>query len=61
MVGQKGYFTGKRVTTREGRTYTIGKISGWHGNGEPVYDLIVDGHKVGELGNEFIKKYRKDR
>jgi hypothetical protein len=60
-----GTFTGRwiKVPAFENEV-KIGKISGYHGTGEPVYDLLgdVDGHlkKVGELGNNFIKKYLKN-
>lgn len=57
-----GYYTGKKVSIKD-KTFTIGKISGYRGNGEPVYDLL-DGRngrngKVGEMGNPEIKKNRK--
>ena len=57
---RKGYYTGKLVSTPEIKKARIGKISGWLGTGEPVYDLLdrQTGKKIGELNNNFIKKYR---
>jgi hypothetical protein len=55
-----GYFTGKKVFAPFiNETVEIGKISGYRGNGEPVYDLLKRGTKVGEMGNPEIKKNRK--
>lgn len=57
---QIGYYTGKKVYAPHfGRTLTIGKISGYRGTGEPVYDLMEGGKKIGEMGNPEIKKNRK--
>ena len=56
-----GYYTGKKVySSFKDKMVTIGKISGYRGNGQPVYDLL-DGRngKVGEMGNTEIKKNRK--
>lgn len=60
VMQRKGYYTGKRVFTPFLQKFTIiGKISGYRGNGEPVYDLLVGGEKVGEMGNPEVKKNRK--
>ena len=57
---QKGYYTGKRVyASHFGKIVTIGKISGYRGTGEPVYDLVDGVGKIGEMGNPEIKKNRK--
>ena len=57
---QNGHFTGKRVFAPFlGKTVTIGKISGYRGTGQPVYDLMEYSRKVGEMGNTEIKKNRK--
>jgi hypothetical protein len=68
-TSRKDYFTGKFVTipaknSDNGKEteYLIGNVSGWNGNGVPTYDLLDKDTKVkvGELGNDFIKKYRKN-
>lgn len=57
---RKGYYTGKRVYAKDLKSIAIvGKISGYRGNGQPVYDLLVKDEKVGEMGNPEIKKNRK--
>ena len=57
---QTGHYTGKKgFAPFLGKVVTIGKISGYRGTGEPVYDLMVSGEKVGEMGNPEIKKNRK--
>lgn len=57
---RKGYYTGKRVFAPFLKNFTIiGKISGYRGNGEPVYDLLIKDEKVGEMGNPEVKKNRK--
>lgn len=54
-----GYYTGKKVyASHFNRTVTIGKISGFRGTGEPVYDLMEHNKKIGEMGNPEIKKNR---
>ena len=59
-MAQKGYYTGKRVYAKHfKRKVTIGKISGYRGTGEPVYDLMEGGKKIGEMGNSEIKRMRK--
>ena len=56
---KKGYYTGKKVyASAYKRKLTIGKISGHRGTGEPVYDLMEKGKKMGEMGNSEIKKMR---
>ncbi len=57
---RSGYYTGEKVFAPFlNRKVIIGKISGFRGNGEPVYDLMEGGKKVGEMGNPEIKKNRK--
>ena len=57
---RKGYYTGKRVySTNLKQIVVVGKISGYRGTGEPVYDLLSKGEKVGEMGNPEIKINRK--
>lgn len=65
----KGTYTGKVLNVNKDmwnlygkyKQVRIGKISGYHSTGEPVYDLInFLGKKVGEMGNNFIKKYLKN-
>lgn len=57
---QTGWFTGKKVYAPDFKEkVTIGKISGYRGTGEPVYDLIRNGKKCGEMGNNRIKENRK--
>jgi hypothetical protein len=64
-LGRKGTYTGRIVTTESGDVM-IGKISGYRGSGEPVYDVHKFGElrkdmreKVGELSNNQIKQLLK--
>jgi len=62
----KGYYTGKLLYI-QGEELIIGKISGYRGTGEPVYDVHEHnrigakkvGDKTGELSNSEIKKRLK--
>lgn len=53
---RKGYFTG-RTFFDNGQKFTVGKISGWNALGNPVYDIMKDNKKSGELGNRFVKSF----
>jgi len=64
-MSRKGNYTGKIITTESGDVM-IGNISGYRGNGEPVYDVhnfselrktMLD--KKGELANSKIKELIK--
>ena len=64
-TSKKGSYSGRIVETEMG-SVMIGNISGYRGNGEPVYDVHEYGdlrkdirRKVGELGNEKIKQLLK--
>jgi hypothetical protein len=66
-TSRKGTYTGRIVSTQSGERM-IGKISGYRGNGEPVYDVHNFGslrkdmrEKVGELANSKIKELLKAR
>ena len=57
---RKGYYTDKKIFVPDLEKFVIiGKISGWNGYGIPIYDLLDNHLKVGELNNNFIKKYMK--
>ena len=60
---RKGHYTGEWLKipnfrgSGKARNVKIGKITGWHGTGEPVYELTNDiGEHLGELSNNFIKQ-----
>jgi hypothetical protein len=60
----KGHFTGRILRGFDhyklGKVdLTVGRIGGWNSYGMPFYDLMHDGKKVGELGNDFILKHLK--
>jgi len=63
--GVKGTYTGRIVNAEIGEVM-VGKISGYRGNGEPVYDVHSFGslrkdirEKKGELSNSKIKELLK--
>ena len=61
-TSRKGNYTG-RVISNEGKDVYVGNISGWNGDGIPVYNIHEcvgfgkrQGEKTGELQSTFIKK-----
>lgn len=60
-MSRKGNYTNKYIKVNSDFV-KIGKISGYNGYGEPVYDLlsIHNENKIGEMGNQLIKQKKKD-
>lgn len=65
-ISRKGTYTGRIIKTDDAGEVMIGKISGYHSSGEPVYDVHKFGElrkdmreKVGELSNTKIKNILK--
>ena len=59
-MARKDYYTGKQIYLENlKKNVVIGKVSGWRGTGEPVYEVLENNVKIGEIGNNEIKKLRK--